>query len=216
MLDLHTREFGYTEMAPPYLVREETAYGTGQSAESGRGHVPDHRSIWRNVADPDRRDAADQSRRRRDPRRGGAAAALYGLDAVLPLRGRRRGPRHARDDPRHISSNKVELVSIAKPEDSAAEHERMTACAEEVLKRLGLAYRVMLLSSGDMGFAAREDLRHRGLAAGAERLSRDFELLELRGVPGPPHEGALSPRWREGHAASCTRSTDPGSRSAAR
>src|SRR5439155_1240960 len=52
--------------------------------------------------------------------------------------------------------NKVELVSITRPEDSEAEHERMTGCAEEVLKRLGLAYRVMLLSSGDMGFAARK------------------------------------------------------------
>ena len=51
---------------------------------------------------------------------------------------------------------KVELVSIARPEDSAAEHERMTACAEEVLKRLGLAYRVVLLSTGDMGFASKK------------------------------------------------------------
>jgi seryl-tRNA synthetase len=51
---------------------------------------------------------------------------------------------------------KVELVSVTTPEQSAAEHERMTACAEEVLKRLGLAYRVMLLSSGDMGFAAQK------------------------------------------------------------
>ena len=50
--------------------------------------------------------------------------------------------------------DKVELVSIAHPDDSADEHERMTACAEEVLKRLGLAYRVMLLWTGDMGFAA--------------------------------------------------------------
>jgi len=52
--------------------------------------------------------------------------------------------------------SKVELVSITTPEQSAAEHERMTACAEEVLKRLGLAYRVMLLCAGDMGFAARQ------------------------------------------------------------
>jgi seryl-tRNA synthetase len=51
---------------------------------------------------------------------------------------------------------KVELVSITAPEQSADEHERMTACAEEVLKRLGLAYRVMLLSSGDMGFSAQK------------------------------------------------------------
>ena len=52
--------------------------------------------------------------------------------------------------------SKVELVSITTPEQTAAEHERMTACAEEVLKRLGLAYRTMLLCTGDMGFAARK------------------------------------------------------------
>jgi seryl-tRNA synthetase len=51
---------------------------------------------------------------------------------------------------------KVELVSIAHPERSGEEHERMTACAEEILKRLGLAYRVMLLCAGDMGFASRK------------------------------------------------------------
>ena len=52
--------------------------------------------------------------------------------------------------------SKVELVSITTPEQSADEHERMTACAEEVLKRLGLAYRTMLLCSGDMGFSAQK------------------------------------------------------------
>ena len=52
--------------------------------------------------------------------------------------------------------SKVELVSVTLPEDSDAEHERMTACAEEVLKRLGLAYRVVVLSTGDMGFSARK------------------------------------------------------------
>ena len=51
---------------------------------------------------------------------------------------------------------KVELVSVTTPDQSAEEHERMTACAEEVLKRLGLAYRVMVLSSGDTGFGARK------------------------------------------------------------
>lgn len=51
---------------------------------------------------------------------------------------------------------KVELVSVTTPEQSDAEHERMTACAEEVLKRLDIPYRVMALSAGDMGFAARK------------------------------------------------------------
>ena len=111
---------------------------------------------------------------------------------------------------------KVELVSITTPEQSEAEHERMTGCAEEVLKRLGLAYRVMLLCDGDMGFGVAQDLRHRGLAARPERLSRDFELLELRRLPGAPHERALSPDRKERARASCTRSTARASRSAAR
>jgi seryl-tRNA synthetase len=52
--------------------------------------------------------------------------------------------------------SKVELVSITRPEDSITEHERMTACAEEVLRRLGIPYRVMLLCTGDMGFSAQK------------------------------------------------------------
>ncbi len=55
---------------------------------------------------------------------------------------------------------KVELVSITTPETSKDEHERMLACAEEVLRRLDLHYRVMTLCAGDMGFSAAEDLRH--------------------------------------------------------
>ena len=100
---------------------------------------------------------------------------------------------------------KVELVSITTPEQSAAEHERMTGCAEEVLKRLGLAFRTIVLCGGDMGPAVAQDLRHRGLAARPERLSRDFELLQLRRLPGPPHGRAL-PAARTGRArASCIR-----------
>ena len=67
----------------------------------------------------------------------------------------------------------------------------MTACAEEVLKRLDLPFRTMTLCTGDMGFGAAQDLRHRGLAAGAERLSRDLVLLGLRRFPGPAHGCAL-------------------------
>ena len=67
----------------------------------------------------------------------------------------------------------------------------MTGCAEEVLKRLGLPYRVVHAVHRRHGLRRAQDLRHRGLAAGPERLSRDFELLELRRLPGPAHEGAL-------------------------
>jgi seryl-tRNA synthetase len=65
-------------------------------------------------------------------------------------------PRDTRGMIRMHQFNKVELVSITRPEDSEAEHERMTACAEAVLQRLGLAYRVVVLATGDMGFSARK------------------------------------------------------------
>ena len=87
--------------------------------------------------------------------------------------------------------DKVELVSIVAPEHAAAEHERMTRCAEAVLERLGLPWRRMLLSAGDMGFAARKDLGPGSVAARPERLARDFQLFGLRRLPGPAHERAL-------------------------
>ncbi len=94
--------------------------------------------------------------------------------------------------------SKVELVSITTPEQSMAEHERMTDCAQEILKRLELHHRVMTLVHRRHGFLGAEDLRHRSLAAGAEPLPRDFVLLQLRGFPGAAHERALSSEGREG------------------
>ena len=86
------REFGYTEVSPPLLVRDEAVFGTGQLPKFAEDLF---RTTDGLLADPDRRGAADQSRRRRNPRRKRAAAALYRLDAVLPLgggRGRARTP----------------------------------------------------------------------------------------------------------------------------
>ena len=95
---------------------------------------------------------------------------------------------------------KVELVSITTPEQSKDEHERMLACAEDVLKKLDLHYRVITLCTGDMGFAVAEDLRHRGLAAGAEHVPRNFLLLGVRRLPGAAHERALPRQGRQGRA----------------
>jgi seryl-tRNA synthetase len=153
MLDLHTNEFGYIEISPPYLVREETAYGTGnlpKAAEDMFQTTEASGGLWLIPT-------AEM------PLTSLVAGEILD-EAALPLRFTAWTPcfrseagaagRDTRGMIRVHQFHKVELVSIAKPEDSAAEHERMTACAEEVLKRLGLAYRVMLLSSGDMGFAA--------------------------------------------------------------
>jgi seryl-tRNA synthetase len=152
MLDLHTQEFGYTEVAPPFLVREETAYGTGNLPKAAEDMFQTTNGMWliptaemplTNLV------AGDLLDEKELPLRFTAWTPCFRSEAGA-------AGRDTRGMIRVHQFNKVELVSIAKPEESASEHERMTACAEEVLKRLGLAYRVMLLSSGDMGFAARK------------------------------------------------------------
>jgi seryl-tRNA synthetase len=152
MLDLHTREFGYTEVSPPYLVREETAYGTGNLPKAAEEMFQTTNGMWLIPT-------AEM------PLTNLVAGEIVD-EVALPMRFTAWTPsfrseagaagRDTRGMIRVHQFHKVELVSIAKPEESADEHERMTGCAEEVLKRLGLAYRVMLLSSGDMGFAAQK------------------------------------------------------------
>jgi seryl-tRNA synthetase len=155
MLDLHTREFGYTEVAPPYLVREETAYGTGnlpKAAEDMFRTTDASGGLWLIPT-------AEM------PLTNLVAGAILD-EAALPLRYTAWTPcfrseagaagKDTRGMIRMHQFSKVELVSITTPQQSEAEHERMTHCAEAVLQRLGLAYRVMLLSTGDMGFAAQK------------------------------------------------------------
>ena len=96
MLDLHTTEFGYTEVSPPLLVRDDAAFGVGQLPKFAEDMF---RTTDRVLVDPDRRGAADQPRCRRNPRRGRPAAALYCLDPMLSLGGRCGGQGHPRHDP---------------------------------------------------------------------------------------------------------------------
>ncbi|HEY1797078.1 MAG TPA: serine--tRNA ligase [Stellaceae bacterium] len=152
MLDLHTTEFGYTEVAPPYLVRDETAFGTGNLPGKGEDMFRTTDGLWLIPT-------AEM------PLTNMVAGDIVD-EAALPLRFTAWTPcfrseagaagRDTRGMIRQHQFEKVELVSITRAEDSAAEHERMTACAEAVLKRLGLAYRVMLLAAGDMGFSAQK------------------------------------------------------------
>jgi seryl-tRNA synthetase len=150
MLDLHTREFGYQETMPPYLVREAALYGTGQLPKFAADLFKTTDDFWLipTAEVPLTNLVADQI-----------------LDeSVLPLRFTAHTPcfrseagaagKDTRGMIRQHQFSKVELVSIAHPDQSAAEHERMTACAEEVLRRLDLSYRVVTLCAGDTGFAA--------------------------------------------------------------
>jgi seryl-tRNA synthetase len=152
MLDLHTSEFGYTEIVPPLLVRADAVFGVGQLPKFAEDLFQTKEGYWLipTAEVPLTNLVADEI-----------------LDeGALPLRFTAWTPcfrseagaagKDTRGMIRQHQFSKVELVSITRPEDSEAEHERMTGCAEEVLKRLGLAYRVVLLSTGDMGFAARK------------------------------------------------------------
>ncbi len=151
MLDLHTGEFGYQETSAPLLVREDAAYGTGNlpkfeedlfKTTDGFYLIPTAEMTLTNTVRESILSEADLPIR---------------LTAYTPCFRSEAGSagRDTRGMLRHHQFNKVELVSITTPDKSAAEHERMTNCAEEVLKRLDIPYRVMKLSCGDMGFSAR-------------------------------------------------------------
>src|SRR6516165_10402438 len=150
MVDLHTTEFGYTEVSPPLLVRDEAVFGTGQLPKfsedlfrttDGYWLIPTAEVPLANLV------AGEVLDENRLPLRYTAWTPCFRSEAGA-------AGKDTRGMIRQHQFEKVELVSITRPEESVAEHERMTACAEEVLKRLGLAYRVVVLSTGDMGFAA--------------------------------------------------------------
>ena len=152
MLDIHTREFGYTEVSPPVLVRDNAVFGTGQLPKFSEDLFRTADGFWLVPT---------------------AEVPLTNLVAgeildekVLPLRFTALTPcfraeagaagKDTKGMLRQHQFQKVELVSITHPDNSAEEHERMTICAEEVLKRLDLPYRTVALCTGDMGFAARK------------------------------------------------------------
>ena len=136
MLDLHTREHGYTEMVVPSLVNDATAYGTGKLPKFAEDDVPHHR---RPLADPDRRGAADQhwSLARSWPKSSLPIRMTALTDCYRSEAGA--AGRDTRGMLRQHQFRKVEMVSITHPDHSAEEHERMTRCAEEVLRLLEAA-----------------------------------------------------------------------------
>ena len=150
MLDLHTTEHGYTEVAPPFLVRDEILYGTGQLPKFAEDLFKTTHGLWLipTAEVPLTNLVAEEI--------VAAEALPLRVTALTPCFRSEAGSagRDTRGMLRQHQFEKVELVSVTSPEDSADELERMVGCAEEVLKRLGLPYRTMVLSTGDMGFAA--------------------------------------------------------------
>ena len=152
MLDLHTREHGYTEVSPPLMVRDEAAFGTGQLPKFEEDLYKTTTGDWliSTAEMPLTNMVAGEILNREElPIRVTARSACFRSEAGS-------AGKDTRGMLRQHQFYKVEMVSITAPDQSVAEHERMTGCAEEVLKRLGLPYRVVTLCTGDTGFCSRK------------------------------------------------------------
>ena len=198
MLDVQTGEHGYLEVNPPYLVKDDAMFGTGQLPKfkedqflsgdvGGRAElfakaVPDFDDLMRRAVETNRspKDALDAALEDADTAEQfwlipTAEVSLTNLvreqilsedELATPIRYTALTPcfraeagsagRDTRGLIRQHQFHKVEMVSITRPEDSEAEHERMVRCAEAVLEKLNLPYRRMLLCKGDMGFSAKK------------------------------------------------------------
>ena len=186
MLDTHTQTFGYTEMAPPVLVRDQAMFGTGQlpkfKEDLFKTGIKDWDHFGAELAEAAGSKMAEYVTHLREA--AGEFSSGYWLiptaevpltnyvaddilnEGELPLRFTAYTPcfraeagaagRDTRGMIRMHQFSKVELVSITTPDQSAAEHERMTDAAQEILKKLDLAHRVMTLCTGDMGFGAQK------------------------------------------------------------
>ncbi len=151
MLDLHTGEFGFTEVNPPALVRDDALFGTGQLPKfaedqfrttDGRWLIPTAEVPLTNLHAGEILAEADL------PKRFAAMTWCFRSEAGA-------AGKDTRGMIRQHQFTKVEMVCLTRPEDSDAELERMTRCAETVLERLGLPYRRVALCCGDIGFSAR-------------------------------------------------------------
>ena len=155
MLDCHTKEFGYQEISPPLIVTDDTMYGTGQlpkfendqfeikldNEESRKFLIPTAEVILTNIV----KDSFISIKEL--PLRYVASTACF----------RKEAGSYGKDTKGMIRQHqfyKVELVSIVDPKKCIEELNRMTNCAQEILRRLKLPYRIVILSTGDMGFSA--------------------------------------------------------------
>lgn len=152
MLDLHTDKHGYTEVLPPMLVRDEVMFGTAQlpkfaddqfHTDNGFWLIPTAEVPLTNLVREQILDEADL------PMRLTAYTQCFRKEAGS-------AGRDTRGMIRQHQFSKVEMVGITTPEQSDEELERLTGCAEAVLQKLGLAYRVVVLCTGDMGFSSRK------------------------------------------------------------
>ncbi len=150
MLDTHTNEHGYTEVSPPILVNDKTMFGTGQLPKFEEDQFRTTRGDWlvptaevplTNIV------AEEIVEEETLPRRYTAFTPCFRQEAGA-------AGKDTKGMIRQHQFYKVEMVSITKPEDSEQEHQRMTGCAENILKKLELPFRTIVLCTGDAGFTS--------------------------------------------------------------
>jgi seryl-tRNA synthetase len=153
MLDLQTGKHGYLEVAPPYMVKDDAMFGTGQLPKFEEDLFRSGEHLLIPTAEVSLTNLVREQILGEDE-----VAQPMRLTALTPCFRAEAGSagRDTRGLIRQHQFSKVEMVSICRPEDSEAEHERMTACAEAVLQALELPYRKVLLCKGDMGFSAQK------------------------------------------------------------
>ena len=152
MLDVHTQEFGYREMSPPVLVRDEAVFGTGQLPKFAEDLFRTENGFW---LSPTAEVTLTNLVREQILNHASLPHRYTALTQCFRSEAGSAG-RDTRGMIRQHQFNKVELVSIVDADSGEAELERLTQCAETILQKLGLPYRVMLLCAGDMGFSARK------------------------------------------------------------
>lgn len=190
MLDLHTQEHGYEEVNPPLLVRDDAMFGTAQlpkfrddqfAAGDGYWLIPTAEVPLTNLVRESIVDAKQLPMR--------MTAGTYCFRAEAGAAGR-----DTRGMIRQHQFSKVELVSITTPEQSRDEHERMLLAAEDVLRRLGLHYRVVTLCTGDMGFASQKTYDIEVWLPGQDR----FREISSCSVCGDFQARRMNARFRDG------------------
>jgi seryl-tRNA synthetase len=192
MLDLHTGERGYREVVPPYLVTAETLIGTGQLPKF-EGDLFKTRAGDKDLYLIPTAEVPLTNLHRDEILAASQLPLKY--TAFTPCFRSEAGSygKDVRGLIRQHQFHKVELVKLTTPETSMAELDSLVTDAEEVLKRLGLAYRVMLLCTGDMGFSSAKSFDLEVWLPGQDAYREISSLLELHRLPGPPGQHPLPP-----------------------
>ena len=192
MLDLHTREHGYTELMLPTLVRREVMEGSGNLPKFGDNlYHDDEDDLWLVPT----AEVPITSLYRDEILLPGTLPVYYVAQTPCFRREKAAAGRDTRGIKRVHQFNKVEMYRFAQPETSEEELEKLVADAEDVCQRLGLPYRVLKLCTGDLGFASAKSIRHRNMGARLPGMAGGQLLLQLHRFPGPslPHPVSASP-----------------------